>query len=446
MRFKYKAINKKGEQYGGELDADNKFALYEMVRKEGGIVVLVEVIKGGGAGSSSGSNSGKKSFWSMDLKIGGSKKVGTSENSTNSTNTAKKGGLANIQIPFLSGVKSTDKIQFAKNLGVMIEAGLPLTRALSVIERQTKNATFRNIIADLGASISKGGSLSSALEKHKKVFTSLFISMVKAGEESGSMTASLKTVGEQLEKSNGLTKKIRGAMIYPAVILVVMIAIGILMLIYVIPTLTAVFREMKVQLPLPTQIVIFISETLKNHPFILLTLLIIIVSSVMALVRTKRGQRLADTMVLRAPIISGIAKEINAARTARTFSSLLSAGVDFLVAVNITKDVVQNSYYKEVLADAAKQVEKGQPISEVFSQNEKLYPPFVAEMTSIGEETGKLGEMFENVATFYESEVDQKTKDMSTVIEPLLMVVMGVAVGFFAISMITPIYSLVNAF
>ncbi|MEK7185366.1 MAG: type II secretion system F family protein [Patescibacteria group bacterium] len=351
----------------------------------------------------------------------------------------------NFSIPFLSGVKINDKILLAKNLATMIEAGLPLTRALSVIERQARNKKFKETVQGLSDDVNRGEALSVAMEKRPKVFSRLFISMVKAGEESGSLAKSLRSVGEQLEKTHQLAKKIRGAMLYPAIILTVMIAIGVLMLIYVVPTLTDVFRELNVQLPLSTRIIIVLSDFLKNHFLIVAGMVVVVAVAISYVLKTVRGRQAYHNLLLHIPVISGITKETNSARTARTISSLLSAGVDFLIATRITEDVVQNVYYKEVLRKASLQIEKGKPISEVFLAEEWLYPAFVGEMASIGEETGKLGEMFKNVADFYENEVEQKTKDMSTIIEPFLMVIIGIGVGIFAISMLSPIYSLVDS-
>ena len=402
-KFSFKALKQGGEKYDGVREAPNKFVLYDQVKKEGGTIFAVKEVKEGGFKFS-------------------------------------------LRMPkFLSKVKASDKVMFAKNLGSMIEAGLPLTRALSVIERQTRNRVLKDIVQSLGEDISRGESLSIALAKYPETFSQLFISMVKAGEESGSLTKSLKMIGSQLEKTYLLTKKIRGAMIYPVIVILIMIGIGILMLIYVVPTLTSTFKELNMKLPLSTRSIIFFSELLKNNLIIFVILVVIAFVGAIWFGRTKVGKRFYDIVLLHTPVIAGIVKEVNAARTARTLSSLLSAGVDFLVAIRITTDVVQNSFYKAVLEKAEANVEKGKPISEIFVQEEKLYPIFVGEMTNIGEETGKLSEMLENVAIFYETDVEQKTKDMSTVIEPFLMVIIGVVVGFFAVSMLQPIYSLVDA-
>jgi type IV pilus assembly protein PilC len=402
-KFSYKAFKQGGEKYDGVLEAPNKFALYDQVKKEGGTVFSATEVK-------------KKS---MNLSF---------------------------KMPsFLARVKMADKVAFAKNLGSMIEAGLPLTRALSVIQRQSRSVKLKEVTVALSENINRGGSLSTAMSEHPETFSQLFISMVKSGEESGSLTKSLKAVGSQLEKSYLLTKKIRGAMLYPAIVISIMILIGIAMLIYVVPTLTATFKDLNITLPLSTRSIIFVSEFLKNHYLLSFLLFAFVVGGTIWFKRSVKGKRFFDTVYLHLPIISQIVKEVNSARTARTLSALLSAGVDFLVAIRITGEVVQNSYYKAVLKTAEANVEKGKPISEVFIAEGKLYPVFVGEMVSIGEETGKISEMLENVAVFYEEEVEQKTKDMSTIIEPVLMVFIGIAVGFFAVSMLQPIYGLVDA-
>lgn len=409
MKFKINAVRAGGEKYSDVREATNKLALFEQVRKEGGTVTSVEEVRESRAASGS-------------IKLPGF--LGT--------------------LSLTGTVKMSDRIQFAKNLGVMIEAGLPMTRAINVMERQTKSKPFKKVLASINESIGKGEALSVAMEKHPETFSKLFVSMVRAGEESGSLTTALKSVGSQLEKAHLLTKKIRGAMIYPAIIVSIMIAIAILMLTMVVPTLSSVFKELDVELPLMTRLVIGASDFMKSNVLIVLGALLLAGVGVMYWVKTKQGKRMLDATMLRVPIVNTIVKEANAARTARTMASLLTAGVDILVALKISGEVVQNVFYKEVIQKAAEAVEKGKQISAIFMAEEKLYPAFVGEMTSIGEETGQLSHMYSNLADYYENEVEQKTKDLSTVIEPFLMVFIGIAVGFFAVSMLSPIYSLVD--
>lgn len=345
---------------------------------------------------------------------------------------------------FLGRVKMHELVVFYHNLSVMMSAGLSLSRVLDILERQTKKKKFKEIINNLAQEISRGNTLSSAMGKHKNVFEPLVVSMVRAGEESGNLSEVLKVVGDQLEKSYMLKKKIKGALIYPTVVLSVMALIGALMFVYVVPTLTATFKELNVVLPTSTKIIIWISDFLNNHLFLGIVLVIAFVWSVMAGLRTKVGHRLLEKSFFYLPIVKSLVRQSNAARTTRTLSSLLSSGVDMLEAIAITRDVLQNSFYKDALRVAGERVQKGTTLSSVFAEYEHIYPLFVGEMIEVGEETGKLSSMLLNVALFYEDEIDTVTKNMTTIIEPLLMVVIGLGVGFFAVSMITPMYSLMS--
>ena len=401
MKFKVTLKNTDGESVQREVEASDKFALFRQIKKDGDTIVHFEEIR------------------SSILK-------------------------GNLGGGIFNKVKTSEKINFARNLGAMLSAGLALSRALTVLQKQTRNKKMREVIKDLNDSVSKGSSFHEAMQKHPKVFSNVFISMVKVGEESGGLADSLKAVALQIEKTYQLTRKIKGAMIYPGIIFSVMIVIGILMMIFVVPSLTATFKELNTPLPASTQFIIAISDFLRDHYLISFGLIFAVISGFIYGSKTPAGKKTLDYLALHLPIISGITQETNAARTARTMSSLLSAGVDVVLAAQITKEVLQNSYYKSVLDEVIKYVQKGDSIATIFAAHSDLYPPFVSEMISVGEETGKLSEMLLGVAVFYEDEVEQKTKDMSTVIEPVLMVFIGAAVGFFAFSMITPTYSVLN--
>lgn len=400
-KFKYKAINKDGKEYEGSADAIDKFAVYSIVRKEGGTIVSVEEV-------------GKGLFNISKIK----------------------------NISFFGSVKASEKIMLAKNLSAMLSAGLSATRSIDVLKRQTKNKKLKKILVSVGNDVKSGNPLHTSIAKFPKTFSSMFVSMVKAGEESGGLSDALKVIANHLERSYTLTRKIKGAFIYPIIIVVVMIIIGIVMLTYVVPTLTKTFDEIGVDLPLSTQFVIALSDFLVNNTLIALIIFVIVAISATLWLRTKKGKRAFDFTILHIPIISGLVKETNSARTTHTLSALLSSGVDVVSSISITREVVQNSYYKDVLKIAGENVQKGKPISKVFQENDKIYPALVGEMMAVGEETGKLSEILLQIAEFYEGEVSQKTKDMSTIIEPFLMVFIGAVVGFFAVSMITPIYSI----
>ncbi len=345
---------------------------------------------------------------------------------------------------YLSRVQLREKIVFARNLATMIQAGLPLSRALQIFLKQTQNPKFREVLRSLIDDINKGTSLSDSMAKFPKVFEPVFISMVRAGEESGGLVEALNVVGGQMEKTYTIKKKVKGAMMYPAMVLIVMCVVGVLMMLYVVPGLAASFRDVGAKLPPLTQVVINISDFLQNDS-LLAALFVIIAGGLFWWYKsTPFGSRSLAWAILRAPVFGKLAKEFNAALATRTLSSLISAGVDIVHAIDITKDVVTNVFYKETLEQAKVDVQKGVPLSKVFVDHPEIYPVMVGDMMEVGEETGQLSGMLLKIAVFYEEEVSQATEDMSKLIEPLLMAIIAVFVGIFAVAMITPMYSLMQ--
>lgn len=388
--------------YTGEVEAEDRFGVYRHIRKEGGKVISV---------SKSGGEKWSFSYWNTRI----------------------------------STVQEHSKIIFASNLAAMVSAGLSITRALSVAERQAKNPKLKKVITQVRSDIQSGSTLHEALMKFPRVFSQIFVAMVRAGEESGELAEALRTIADQLNRAYMLKKKIKGAMLYPSIIVVAIVGIGILMMVKVVPSLAATFAELDADLPATTQIIISISNALKEH--IILTALgfLLFVAGLFTVPKTKYGKLGLDWLVLKIFIIGELSQQINSARMARTFSSLLSSGVDLVSALSITSEVMSNHYHADVLRRAARHVKKGSPLSSMFEENEHLFPPLVGEMVAVGEETGSLPDLLQKIAEFYEGEVAQKTKDMSTIIEPFLMLLIGAAVGFFAVAMIAPIYSLGDA-
>ncbi len=400
--FEYKAqVISTGEEASGTIDAKDKFDLSRKLKEEGKVLFSAKEIKG------------INSFV---------EKINT----------------------YLSQIELRDKILFANNLATMIQAGLPLSRALSIILKQTQNLKMKNVLNNISENINKGMTLSDSLGKYPDVFPSVFIFMVKAGEESGGLVESLQVVGSQMEKTYALQKKVKGAMMYPAVITCVMIGVAVLMMIYVVPGLAATFAESNVELPLVTKLFVNTSSFLQNHYFIALGALIALISLGAIVKSTKAGNRAIDFASMRAPVFGLLVKEYNAAIVTRTLSSLISSGVDIVRAIDITHDVIGNVYYKETLVSARESVQKGVPLSQTFVNNSQIYPIMVGDMMEVGEETGQLSLMLKKIAMFYESEVDQTTADMSKLMEPLLMVMIASFVGLFAVAMITPMYTVMN--
>ena len=402
MLFTYKAKSKNGEIFEGVMEATDRFALSHELKSRGNVPISITEKKGNSFDFSS--------LWGR----------------------------------FFSKMKTDELIVFTKNLSGMLRAGLSLSRALSVLKKQTKNAEFDKILTSLNDEIDAGGTLSSGFVKFPDVFSKLFVSMTRAGEESGDLAGTLSEVGANLEKSHSLTKKIQGALVYPGVILSAMVLIGILMFAFVVPTLASTFKELGVELPASTKIIIALGNFFSQYLILSFILIIGSVVGVISFLRANFMTRYVDYVIIRLPIVGKLSKELNTARTTRTMSSLLLSGVSITRAIEITEDVVQNIYYKKVLEDAKKEIEKGAPFSRAFEENPKLYPVMMTEMVQVGEETGKLSDMLSQVASFYEGEIENKTKNLSVIIEPVLMIFIGAAVGFFAISMISPLYSILD--
>jgi type IV pilus assembly protein PilC len=401
MKFKYKEQNKEGNIVEGTAESPDTFTLAREIRERGSIPLSV-------------------------------KEVTTSESKFA------------FKFDFFKSVSLSEKIMFTNNLSGMLSAGLSLTRALSVLEKQTDNKFFNLVLRTLIEDVNKGGTLSSGMKKYPKVFSGVFVSMVHSGEESGALPRTLSEIGMTLKKTFELNRKIKGALIYPSIIVGAIFIIGILMMIFVVPTLTKTFADIGVELPAATQFIIFISNFLTNH-YILFTLIVgAVVGAGFMFAQLDFTRRYFDSFILKLPVLGTLIKEMNTARTARTLSSLLASGVDVSKALAITEEVLQNVHYKELIHNSINSIEKGVALSASFKENIHLYPVMVGEMIEVGEETGNLSQMLMDIANFYETEVDNKTKNLSTIIEPVLMVFIGIAVGFFAIAMIKPMYSVMD--
>lgn len=404
MKYFYRAQKESGEEVSGERDALNQLALSRALRAEGLTPILAKVVEP------------KKNLSDTILGL------------------------------FRKPLSLREKALFADNLGSMITAGLSLSRALEVIERQGGGKRYKEVVHEITERVRSGGSLHEALAARKDIFPPVFIAMVAAGEESGKLPESLAIVSDQLSKSYELRRKIKGAMMYPAVIVCVVILIGVLMMIYLVPTLTATFKDLGVELPFTTRTLILFSDFMSAHPVLTLILLPLLVVGVWQGMKIPSVKRMYERLILRVPLISPVVRNSNAAVTMRTISSLVSSGVSMMESLQITEDVLQNHEYKKALVHARENVQKGIPLSQTFRSYEHIYPVLVTELSAVGEETGDLPGMLMKGAQFYEKEVDQVTKNLSTIIEPMLMVFIGIAVGFFAIAMLGPMYSLSDAF
>jgi type IV pilus assembly protein PilC len=400
-QFTFVAKNSKGEIKNGDIEGKNKRSIVENLRSEGFFVTAIEEKKGEKEG-------------------------------------AEKPGFS-----LFSKVSLKDKMMFARHLGVMLSSGLSLPKSLRVISNQTKNKKFRQILSDLENDIKTGNSLADSLKKYT-VFDELSINMIKVGEAGGNMEEVLSLLADQLEKEHNLLSKVRGAMYYPSVILLVMIGVGIAMMIYVVPKLTSVFSDISSSLPLSTRMIIASSNFMASHQILVISGVLIFAASLFSFFKTAIGKKFSSLIIFKTPVIKNVVVKVNNARFARIYSSLTRSGVSVVESLKIISRTLTNTAYQRAFREIGDDVQKGKTLHEGLAKYPKLFPVLVTQMVEVGEETGKTSDILINLAHFYEEEIDQITKNLSSIIEPVLMVIIGSAVGFFAISMIMPMYSVME--
>ena len=357
----------------------------------------------------------------------------------------KKKRKFEISLPFFGGVSLVEKMMFTRNLQVMIAAGLPLPRAIGTLAEQAKSRKFKKALLGIREEITRGKSFSDSLSPYPDIFPELFQSMVKVGEEAGTIEEVLTILAQQMEREHDLKSKVKGAMIYPAIIICAMLGIGIMMLIMVVPQLAETFEELNIELPLTTQLVIGLATFLLEKWYLVILILIFLIFLFWRLMKTKEGKKIIDKLTLKAPIISSIVIKTNSASTVRTLSSLITAGVPIVRSLEVTSGTLGNIYFKTAMAEAAEKVRKGGKLSEALKPHQEIYPPIVIQMIAVGEETGETSSILAKLAEFFEGEVATATKNLTAVIEPVLMIIIGAAIGFFAISMIQPMYSMLGS-
>ncbi|MGE5298128.1 MAG: type II secretion system F family protein [Acidobacteriaceae bacterium] len=343
------------------------------------------------------------------------------------------------------GVKLIDKITFLKNLGVMIKSGLPVSRALGILSEQASNKKFSGIIADITKQVESGTSLADALGKYPDVFSAIFVSMVRVGESSGNLEADLKYLSEQMQRDYDMMSKAKGALTYPIIVAFALVIVGFLMFTFVLPKLTETFKDFDVKLPLVTRVIIAIVDVFAKYGVLIIPLFLLSIAGFWWWRKTPSGKVVVHKAVLYFPVFSDIVIKINTARFVRVLSSLLKSGMPIVDALEASADVVGNIYFKEAIKKAASKVRVGSPLASGFKKHPKLFSSLVVQMMEVGEESGTTDTVLAQVAEFYESEVDLKMKNLSSIIEPMIMCIVGVAVGFLAVGLITPIYSITQS-
>ncbi len=351
--------------------------------------------------------------------------------------------LASIRHLF-QGVKQDDVVNLTRQLATMISAGLPITSALSILVQQSKPEVSR-MVARILQIVEGGEPFSKALEKFPKTFPRIYVQLVRAGEASGALDVVLERLADNLEKSKEFRSKTKGAMIYPAIITIAMVVVGFIMMIFVVPKLTAMYDDFGAELPFMTQVLVNLSDFMVRTWWLLLTAIGGAIYGIKRWKKTKTGDRKISRFLLKLPVIGVLLQKMMLTEFARTLALLLSAGVPLLESLDIVTEGMDNIVYREALKEVTSKVEKGMPLSEALSLYEE-FPPILYQMVSVGEETGKLDEVLAKLADYFEMESGQSVKNLTAAMEPLIMIILGVGVGLMVVAIIMPIYNLTGQF
>lgn len=350
-----------------------------------------------------------------------------------------------LDLPFLGRIKIKDVAVFSRQFAVMMSANIAMVQGLTILSEQTANSKFKTIISEMADEVDGGSKLSDALAKRPKVFSQFFISVVKSGETSGKLDEVLNYLADEIEKDYDMMSKIRGAMIYPAFILCGLIVVGIIMMVFVVPKLTAIFTESGVELPLSTRILIGTSEFLISYWWLIIIVIIGLAVGFKFYISSSAGREQFDFIKLKLPIIGKLVQRICLVRFTRSLHTLIIGGVTISNSLEIAADVVGNKVYYNLIQETIKEVEDGNSISHVFSQSNEV-PKMVSQMMSVGEKTGKIDIILDRLTNFYSREVDNVIANLMSIMEPVIMVIMGIGVGILVASIIMPMYSLSGQF
>lgn len=345
---------------------------------------------------------------------------------------------------FLNKVKHEDLVNFTRQLSTMVSAGLPLATGLTIL-RDQNNPAMAEVVSNLLREIEGGSTFAKALEKQPDVFDRIYIQLVKAGELGGVLDQVMDKLAENLEKDKEFRAKTKGAMIYPLIVLSAMVVVGFVMMIFVIPKLTAMYKDFGAQLPLPTLLLIGLANFLARFWWLFIALFVGGSVFLRRWYKTPQGQRRIDKLLLKVPIVGVLRQKVILTNFARTLSLLLSAGVPLLASLEIVAQAMASVLYRDAMIDVTKKVEKGVSLSRAMAVYD-LFPGILHQMLAVGEETGKLDEVLLKLSKYFESESEQAVKNLTAAMEPLIMVVLGLGVGAMVIAIIMPIYSLTSQF
>lgn len=344
----------------------------------------------------------------------------------------------------INRVSFSEVVILTRQLATMVSSGLVLSEAVDILEEQQTNKTLKKALDDISQDIKGGLTLAQALSKYPDIFPHLYVNLVKAGEASGKLDSVLLQMADGLEKQREFQAKIKGAMIYPAVVLTMMVVVIIIMMLFVIPKLVTLYQQSTIELPLPTKILIATSNLFVNFWWLGLIILIGGYIGIDRWKRTPEGDLFFGKLILKIPIVGTIVTNVTLTNFNRTFGLLTAAGIPLLDSIGIVSDLTDNPVFKNALKDSYSGVEKGLPFSSLLTAN--IFPKIISQMVRVGEETGKVDEIFFKLADYFESESDHMVKNLTVAIEPIVLIILGIGVAFLVISIILPIYKLTTSF
>lgn len=357
----------------------------------------------------------------------------------------KEKSSLNLDLPFLNRIKNKDVVVFSRQLAVMASASVPIVQALKILVNQTHNPRLKVIISEVADEVDGGAKLSQALGRYRKVFSDFYVAMIRSGETSGKLDEVLNYLADQQEKDYDLTSKIKGAMIYPVFILGGLTVVAVVMMVFVVPKLTGIIAESGAELPLATRILILVSDFMQKFWYILIGVLGGGFFALFKLTRQGPGKVLYDRMKLKVPIFGKLWQRIYLVRMTRSLSTLIVGGVPLTAALEVVADVVGNDLYSTLIKQTIKEVEDGNSVATLFLKSKEV-PPMVSQMMSVGEQTGRLEHILAKITDFYAREIENLVSNMVSLIEPLIMVLMGVGVGLMVAAIILPMYQLASSF
>ena len=398
MKFNYQARTKEGETQTGTVEAGTREAAIETLQRRDLVVVFLEKVS-------------EVPIYARSLK-------------------------------FLQRIKSQEITIFYRQLAILFEANISPLEALKVLGEQTRNPLFKNLIFEVEKSIRAGEPLSQAMAKHPKVFSNFYINVVKAGEVTGKLHEVLKYLADHAEREYNLSHKIRGAFTYPAFIFGLFAIVAVLMMLYVVPQLASMLEEIGGEMPFATKVLIFTSSFLKKWIWLVVLIVIGLVVALMRFIKTEKGGYILDVIKLKIPVFKSLFQKMYLARFAENLRTLLIGGIPILQALDITSTVIGNRIYEKIIKEAREKVKVGGNISSAFADYPKEITPMVSQMIGVGEKTAQLDYILERIAIFYKEEVDRTVANMTQLIEPFMILILGVGVAFLVSSILMPIYNI----